>query len=174
MKKIETIIISIFAIFTICFFAPLNFVIPNYSQLDIVLSDTIKTYFLISITASFLLSLITFIPYKKVLKILSSIMFSAGIFVYAEMLFIMPHIGKLDGRSFDLKSYIPLCTVEIIFIAVLIFALIKTFKKENFTNLLYKISLFLIILQLCCFIPKFYSLSKIQDISENSIYSFKR
>lgn len=173
--------IVLFSTLTVFLFVPFNFYISNYSELELNFTMLFLSILIFSLLALIIFSLFYLSKSEKFKKILTTLLFIAGIFTYFESIFIMPFLGELDGRDFNIVPYIPLAIYELIFIIILFCCVFKFYKKDNFIINISKISLFFLLIQSIFFfidIPKLYSAVKTENsVYENrindSIYSFK-
>ena len=173
-EAVWQISVALFFSLTVFLFVPLNFLIANYSELDIDFAVLVRKVILMAAVVFLISGAVSgalFHTNRKANKGFLSVLFVSGIFVFFEYLFIVPHIGQLNGEPFNIKDHMELAVADIFFLFLLISGIFVLFKKENFRSYLYKTSLVLVILQGFFFFtnPSLYSL----ETEQEGIYSFK-
>lgn len=175
-KFFSAFAVSIFTIFTVCFFSPMEIYMGNIIEFKFSASTAALILAVFSFALATILSVaISFLP-PKILRIVNLFIFSGGLCVYIQSMLLNGSMGSLTG---DTDIYSPALIIGNILIWIAVFAvvfaawlLLKKFKKAKymFSGMRFA-ALALVLMQLVGFFSLYLNLDSDVNKLKNSYFT---
>ena len=175
-KFFSAFVVNVFAVFTVCFFSPMEIYLGNIISFKFSASTAALILAVFSFAVSAILSVVvSFLP-AKILRIVNLLVFSGGLCVYIQSLLLNGSVGSLTGDEHIYSSKLILSNIAVwIFVFALIFTLWIMLQKAKKSRFLFTgmrfISIALVAMQLVGFLSLYLNIDKNINEMKNNYFT---